>query len=660
MSEREELAKIVRRSGLFNSHWYRAEYPDVIELGMDPVEHYLWLGAYLGRRPSPDFDTEAYAAAHPEISEEGINPLVHYIQSPEGKAARPTPHFGRNLRDKIDTVKAKGRPFGESEEYDVIRAEFDIGYYLVRYRDMARANSVDPIQHYINAGAREGRDPSPHFSTKHYVARYPEVKQSGLNPFYHWLTIGREKGYIAAGFDRFEEMAQVLGRPALEVQALLIERRQSLRDRLEHGKLGEMVTRAAELDPLIALSWPEAFQIKIPPFHSDMNVNRVVATYRLHSLASFRRAKAVICVNRPRWGGARRMEGHLAHALADIHGPEEVVVVITDQGGEKPPEKFAEGCRYVDFASTTADQAPHIKQRLLMEFLRALRPAEVFNVNSRMLWDCMAPYGKQLSATAAIYAVLFCNEQTPLGHWTGYPMRQFYRHFDVLAGVCPDSHALAENLSRTYLMPPGQRAKITVLEAPVDPLIPLAPLPPTLAGRRPQIFWSGRFDRQKRIDIVHALAKAMPHCDFRMWGEPVLDSSFQGLSKPDNVVHKGVYSTFAELPLGECDLWLYTSEWDGVPSILLELSMTGVPIVGSLAGGTGEILREGLSWPVAEIEDVNAYRVAVEAVLADSDDARARARKLREALLSQRTFAAFRDRLCAILPGAKEAADVRV
>lgn len=44
----------LRRSGLFSERWYLQEYPDVALTGMDPAEHYLWIGAKLNRRPSPD------------------------------------------------------------------------------------------------------------------------------------------------------------------------------------------------------------------------------------------------------------------------------------------------------------------------------------------------------------------------------------------------------------------------------------------------------------------------------------------------------------------------------------------------------------------------------------------------------------------------------
>ncbi len=63
---------------LFNPEWYLAAYPDVVESGMSPKEHYVRSGAFEGRNPGPDFDTMAYYMANPDIAEMGWPGLVHY------------------------------------------------------------------------------------------------------------------------------------------------------------------------------------------------------------------------------------------------------------------------------------------------------------------------------------------------------------------------------------------------------------------------------------------------------------------------------------------------------------------------------------------------------------------------------------------------------
>ena len=54
-------ADLIRNSGLFDAEYYRAHYPDAAESGLDPVDHYLRIGAAKGYDPSPLFDTGYYA-----------------------------------------------------------------------------------------------------------------------------------------------------------------------------------------------------------------------------------------------------------------------------------------------------------------------------------------------------------------------------------------------------------------------------------------------------------------------------------------------------------------------------------------------------------------------------------------------------------------------
>lgn len=72
--------EIIKASGLFDSDWYMSEYPDVRAVGVDPVEHYLRIGALLLRNPSQKFDTSYYIGANPDVAKSGLNPLVHFIQ----------------------------------------------------------------------------------------------------------------------------------------------------------------------------------------------------------------------------------------------------------------------------------------------------------------------------------------------------------------------------------------------------------------------------------------------------------------------------------------------------------------------------------------------------------------------------------------------------
>ena len=86
---RHEDIESIRTSGLFDGEWYLTEYPEVQALGMDPIEHFLWLGARLGRNPGPKFDTRLYLNLNEDVAQAGLNPLLHYVR------------WGKNERRRI-------------------------------------------------------------------------------------------------------------------------------------------------------------------------------------------------------------------------------------------------------------------------------------------------------------------------------------------------------------------------------------------------------------------------------------------------------------------------------------------------------------------------------------------------------------------------------
>ena len=74
MSSHSDTTFLINRpktSGLFDEEWYLNTHPDVVYSGLSAIEHYLRIGAWLGREPSPDFDTGLYLSQNPEIECQG-------------------------------------------------------------------------------------------------------------------------------------------------------------------------------------------------------------------------------------------------------------------------------------------------------------------------------------------------------------------------------------------------------------------------------------------------------------------------------------------------------------------------------------------------------------------------------------------------------------
>lgn len=72
---------------------------------------------------------------------------------------------------------------------------FDLKYYLFEYPDVRKAD-VDPINHYIEFGVNERKNPSAEFSTSFYIEAYNDVESSKINPLVHYILYGQKENRI--------------------------------------------------------------------------------------------------------------------------------------------------------------------------------------------------------------------------------------------------------------------------------------------------------------------------------------------------------------------------------------------------------------------------------------------------------------------------------
>ena len=83
---------LCRNSGLFDQNWYLARYPAIAAAAVDPLTHYLKVGGYEGRDPSPSFSSKWYLEKNPDVAASGLNPLVHYLRFGAEESRKPNPH----------------------------------------------------------------------------------------------------------------------------------------------------------------------------------------------------------------------------------------------------------------------------------------------------------------------------------------------------------------------------------------------------------------------------------------------------------------------------------------------------------------------------------------------------------------------------------------
>lgn len=109
------------------------------------------------------------------------------------KISAPARAVGRVV-SKVDRKKLKLR-----QDAGLIYTSelFDADWYLKTYPDVESAN-IDPAEHYLEYGAKEGRLPSASFDGNWYLKRYPDVADSDVNPLVHYLKFGQNEGRSAS------------------------------------------------------------------------------------------------------------------------------------------------------------------------------------------------------------------------------------------------------------------------------------------------------------------------------------------------------------------------------------------------------------------------------------------------------------------------------
>ena len=475
---------------------------------------------------------------------------------------------------------------------------------------------------------------------KRMSPRTPLLKRIAHGPRDLSRALRRHFGSGAGGFLRVPGGAKKhfthVTRQHSETRAEIAERRKFL----DSERFDQLVARAALLDPNITVP-RKTRPGYLPPWHDADYFGYAAA----RALLPDGPVRNVVLVPFGKLGGADYVAGILAAALAE-RGP--TVILRTDRPDWDRPDWYPDGVPAIDLSGPLSGMAD--PARALFVLLRALGPEAVWNVNSRTGFACLAAYGERLADSHRLYAYYFCADRTPQGQETGYPVWYMADILPHLHAALVDTRSLADTLVARYAMPPALAGRLHTLQTPAQqsadrPPIVAAQIAGAPARPRPVILWAGRLDRQKRFDLVEAVARAMPDVAFRAWGKAVLGKAPSARKLPANLTLDPPFARYDDLPLTDCDGWLYTAAWDGLPTILIECGAMGMPIVASAVGGVPELIDHTTGWPVHDADDPDAYVRALRKMLDDPEARRNRATALQARVRTRHSPENFRKKL---------------
>ncbi|HUP57919.1 MAG TPA: glycosyltransferase family 4 protein [Bdellovibrionota bacterium] len=313
--------------------------------------------------------------------------------------------------------------------------------------------------------------------------------------------------------------------------------------------------------------------------------------------------------------------GAIREARADLR----LAVILTEERESPWKARVPAGVPVVELGILSCRLKPHERRLLLLRILRQAAPRGINNVISPLCWEVYARYAGALARSSKLLVTEFCVNRSDRGNPETFAyshLPECWEHVDLLLA---DNRHLLEHLSQAFGFD-----RTEVLRYPPDTAF-RAPALRARPGGRLRVLWAGRFVRQKRLDVLYEVASRCPELEFHVYGEGWRETGVQELRERldslPNVVSHGAFDCFEGLPAASHDVLLYTSEWDGMPNILLEAMAAGLPVVVPAVGGIPELVDSSTGYIVSGAEAIGEYIGCLRSIAADPIDALARARR---------------------------------
>ncbi len=384
--------------------------------------------------PRVGCDVEQLPCAFPDDAARGLSLMEQdprHQQPPPAEDGGPIPDAGQP-EPAADAV------------FDAVRALFDADWYLQTYPDVAQAG-LNPLRHYLEHGAAEGRDPSPLFSTRWYLQTYPDVAQAGLNPLRHYLDHGAAEGRLP------RPPAPARRGPSQEAlaaaTALIEEFAGSEFDlaRLRHQPLDALPV-IPDLPESLAEAWRSLY----------LSLDRAPRTLLIvPSLDDERLRRHLLCV--------------CHHAIAS-GDPAALLVLAADETRPSVAAAAPGGVVWRSLAEFRADLDIEEKVAIVVALIHALRPQAALVLESAVGWRAIARQGVALHRLCGLFAafVSLAGDALEGAEEDDLALRYLRECLPFLAAVYASDPAWVDDLAARYGLPAATRRNFRFLPPAAD------------------------------------------------------------------------------------------------------------------------------------------------------------------------------------------------
>ncbi|MEQ1573342.1 MAG: glycosyltransferase [Vicinamibacterales bacterium] len=240
--------------------------------------------------------------------------------------------------------------------------------------------------------------------------------------------------------------------------------------------------------------------------------------------------------------------------------------------------------------------------------------------------------------------------------WTGHSQRERLLYYPAdrwLLARFPRVIAVSEEIRQTLIRAGGKPARITTVLNGINPA-QFARTPGAGNGVRAElgipadafvIGSVGRLEPQKRFDLLieafDAVRTMRPGLRLLIAGDGSQRTHLAELVKCrglESICFLAAHRTDVVEVLHALDLFVQSSDYEGTPNAVLEAMAVETPVVATMAGGTGQLIDDGIHGLLVPAGRPELLADAIEAAIADPVAAADRARAARTRIETDLSF----------------------
>jgi glycosyltransferase involved in cell wall biosynthesis len=345
-------------------------------------------------------------------------------------------------------------------------------------------------------------------------------------------------------------------------------------------------------------------------------------------------------------GGAEKVVLNLIRGLNTINAKSKITLISLRKADAVWASKLPENIVFIDLGNDYNYTEEYVQIRFLATLLYSIKPQFVFNIGAYEVFEMYKSYGEYLSKYSKFCPFFFSSRKVKYNRYESFGICYANEIFDYSYKIFSDNKNELTFLTNFFGFAP--KDKMQTLYQPAD----ILKEPASELGQHNElkVLWASRLDREKHPEILLKIAKKTLDLPIKyiVYGNTMLNSFNVGeFNKVKNIRYMGGYSNGVQaLNLQDIDLFMYTSEYDGMPNVILEAISVGLPVLSSNVGGISEIIEDGVSgFLVNKYDDVSLYVDKLKDILKDKTLLKKYALKAQKAMREQHSEKVFAKRL---------------